>query len=195
MSGYSVAMTSPTDPGRAPRHVEVRGGSWSWRGGWGWDGEERSRNAGVWFGLILVALGVLFLANEFLPFFRLASSLVFLAIGVGLLGLWLVRRRTAVLYAGALLTALAIPSVLRDLGLLTGGDWTTLFLGLGFLFIALVRYAEAGGWGWQAWLGLILVLVGGASTLDVFTRLGWPILLVVLGLIVIARGATTPRRW
>ncbi|HEY3523588.1 MAG TPA: hypothetical protein VGK63_07765 [Candidatus Limnocylindrales bacterium] len=186
-------MTSPTEPGR-PRHVEVRGGGWSWSGGWTWDGEDRSRNGAIWLGLILVALGVLFLANEFLPFIRLASSLVFLAIGVGLLLLWIAQRRTAALYAGTLLTALAIPSVLRDLGLITGSGWTTLALGFGFLFIAVIRYLERGGWGWQAWVGLILVLVGAASTSDALARLGWPIILVALGVIVIARAATNPRR-
>lgn len=187
-------MTSPTDPGRAPRHVEVRGGSWSWSGRWGWDAEDRSTNAAVWFGLILVGLGLLFLANELVPFVRLASSLVFLAIGVGLLLLWGARRRTAALYAGTLITAFAIPAVLRDLGVVVGSGWTTLALGLGFLFIAAIRYAERGGWGWQGWVGLILVLVGGASTSDVLAQLGWPVVLVVIGLIVIARAATSPRR-
>jgi hypothetical protein len=185
-------MTS-TDPTRRPRHVEVRGGSWTWSGGWGWEGEGRS-NAGLWLGLILVALGLLFLANELFPFVRLAASLVFLAIGVGLLLLWGARRRTAALYAGTILTAIAIPAVLRDLGIVVASGTTTLALGLGFLFIALIRYLERGGWGWQGWLGLILVLVGGASTSDALAQLGWPIVLVVVGVIVIARAATNPRR-
>jgi hypothetical protein len=189
-------MTTDSDPTRTtPRHVEVRGGTWTWSGGWGRDGDERSRNGAVWLGLVLVALGVIFLGDELLPGVRLASSLVFLAIGLGLLGLWLVRRRTAALYAGALLTALAIPAVLRDAGIADGGGWTTLFLGLGFLFIALVRYAERGGWGWQLWVGAILLLLGAASTTAAFAQLGWPILLLVLGVLILARTATAPRRW
>jgi hypothetical protein len=184
-------MTASSGSGREPRHVEVRGG-WDWRE-WGWDGEARSRNGAVWLGLVLVALGVHFLANEFMPFIRLASSAVFLAIGVGLLLLWGARRRTAALYAGTLVTALAIPSLLSDLGLIGGGGWTTLALGLGFLFIAAVRYAERGGWGWQAWLGLILVVIGAANTSDAVSRLGWPILLVVVGAFILLRGATARR--
>lgn len=189
-------MTSPTEPPHRPRHVEVRGASWRWGGDRGWD-DERSRGVVPWVGVVLVALGLLFLADEFLPAVRLASSLVFLAIGVGLLGLWLVRRRTAALYAGTLVTALAVPSVLRDAGLIVGGGWTTFALGVGFLFIALVRYAERGGWGWQAWLGLILVLVGGASSTDLVGRIGWPIVLVALGLLILMRGVTSrrPGRW
>ncbi|HET7028527.1 MAG TPA: hypothetical protein VFI28_12610 [Candidatus Limnocylindrales bacterium] len=187
-------MTSPTDPNRPPRHVEVRGGSWEWRGGWGGDGSGVDSRAVPWLGIILVALGLLFLANELLPAVRIAASLVFLAIGVGLLLLWGARRRAAALYAGTLITALAIPSVLADLGLIVGSGWSTLALGFGFLFIALVRYAETRGWGWQAWLGLILVLVGGASTSTAFATIGWPVILVVLGVLVLVRGASAPRR-
>jgi hypothetical protein len=183
---------------RRPRHVEVRGGAWGWRSGWGEDRSDRDRSNVPWLGLALVVLGVLFLADEFLPAVRVASSLVFLAIGVGLLGLWLLRRRSAALYAGTLITALAVPSLLRDVGLLAGGGWTTVSLGVGFLFIALVRYADHGGWGWQAWVGAILVVVGGASTTDLFSRLGWPILLVAVGLLILFRGSLRPggsRRW
>ena len=191
-------MTADQEPHRTPRHVEVRGGAWDSFRGWGTEPDDRARSTVPWIGLVLVALGLLFLADEFLPAIRVASSLVFLAIGVGLLGLWLVRRRTAALYAGALITALAVPSVLRDLGIVTGGGWTTLSLGIGFLLIALVRYTENGGWGWQAWVGGILVLVGGASTTEVFARLGWPILLVLIGLFIVLRGNVGPRgtrRW
>lgn len=189
-----MVTSGPEPSGRAARHVEVRGGSWTWSGGWGWDGDARSGSRAVWLGLVLVALGVLFLADEFVPAVRLLSSLVFLAIGIGLLGLWLVRRRTAALYAGALLAALAIPSVLRELGLVGGGGWTTLFLGLGFLFIALVRFSERGGWGWQAWLGAILVAVGAASTTDAVARIGWPILLVIVGVLLLVRGPRARQR-
>jgi hypothetical protein len=185
-------MTADRDPSR-PRHVEVRGAGWDWRGGWAWD-SDGSRSSVPWVGLVLVALGLLFLADEFLPAVRLASSLVFLAIGVGLLALWLVRRRGAALYAGTLITALAVPSVLRDADLATGGGWTTLSLGVGFLFIALVRYLERGGWGWQVWVGAILVLVGGASTTDLVGRVGWPIVLVVLGALLVYRGSVRARR-
>jgi hypothetical protein len=191
-------MTIGDDGNRRPRHVEVRGGTWGWRPGWGEDATDGSGTNVPWLGLALVVLGVLFLADEFLPAVRVASSLVFLAIGVGLLGLWLLRRRSAALYAGTLITALAVPSLLRDLGLVVGGGWTTLSLGVGFLFIALVRYADRGGWGWQGWVGVILVLVGGASTTDLFSRLGWPILLVAVGLLILARGgvrADGSRRW
>jgi hypothetical protein len=181
-------MTSSTDPDRAPRHVEVRGGSWEWRG-WDWNGPEAGRGV-PWLGIILVALGLLFLANELLPAVRIAASLVFLAIGVGLLLLWGARRRSAALYAGTLITALAIPGLLGDLGIVRGGGWTTLALGLGFLFIALIRYAETRTWGWQVWLGAILVLIGGASTTIALTRIGWPVLLVVVGVLILARGVT-----
>ncbi len=187
-------MTSPTDPVRRPRHVEIRSTSWTWSGGWGWDGDDRSSNAGLWLGIVLVVLGLVFLANELFPFVRLAASLVFLAFGVGLLLLWGVRRRAAALYAGTIITAIAIPAVLRDLGLVVGSGWTTVALGLGFLFIAAIRYLERGGWGWQGWLGLVLVLAGGASASETLAQLGWPFVLVVLGLVIIARAATSPRR-
>ncbi|HEU4571628.1 MAG TPA: hypothetical protein VFR93_03005 [Candidatus Limnocylindrales bacterium] len=190
-------MTRPPDPNRRPRYVEVRGGSWDWRHGpGGTDRFERFGRAGgvPWVGIVLVVLGLLFLADEYVPFIRLTASLVFLAIGAGLLVLWGTRRTSAALYAGTFITALAIPSLLRDLGVVAGGGWTWLALGLGLLFIAAIRYLERGGWGWQLWVGGLLALVGAAGTTVDLGRLGWPVLLVVLGLLFLARGAIDPRR-
>ncbi len=180
----------PTPP---PRHVEVRGG-WDWGSGWGWSWDGSATAPGVpWLGLVLIALGVLFLANDLVPAFRVGVSLVFLVLGVGLLLTWLVRRQRAALYAGAVLTGLALPAVLRDLGVIAGGGWTELSLGIAFLAVALIRYVENGGWGWQAWIGLVLVLVGAGNALPELSRLGWPVLLVVVGGAIVLRGLATPR--
>jgi hypothetical protein len=184
-------MSIEREPVRRPRAVEVRGGGWEWRRGWG---PGVSRGGVPWLGVALVAIGVLFLAQEYVPAVRLAMSVVFLAIGVGLVAVWVLRRRTLALYAGAIITAVAAADLLGAAGILTGRGWTTVFLGLAFLFIAIVRFAERGGWGWQAWLGALLVLVGGLGTVDAFGRLGWPILIVVVGLLILVRGATSPAR-
>ena len=65
---------------------------------------------------------------------------------------------------------------------MSGPGVGTLCLGIAFLFIAAVRAATRGGWGWQLALGAILALIGASSlALPDLTDLVWPVLLVVLG--------------
>jgi hypothetical protein len=102
---------------------------------------------------------------------------------------WIVRRSTIALYAGAFLTALALPGTIQSLGLPLGVGWGTMFFGLAFLFVAAVRAAQHGGIGWQALYGAILVLIAGTEIINSsFAGLTWPIILVVIGVILLFRG-------
>jgi hypothetical protein len=107
---------------------------------------------------------------------------------------WALRRGTLPLYAGAFLTALAVPGVVEGAtGTDLGPGWGTVAFGLAFLFVALVRYSRGGGWGWQALWGGILVLVGGSQVaLPGLAGLAWPVLVVAVGLLVLYGGVRRP---
>src|SRR4029077_12844294 len=128
------------------------------------------------------------LLQQAFPQFRGVGSVVVLAVGVAFLIKWAIDRGTGSLYAGAIITALAVPGLLDAAGVEADG-LSTFSFGIAFLFIALVRAASGGGWGWQLWFGGLLTLVGAVNIAGAsFAGYLLPIGLVVLGLILIGRG-------
>ena len=183
-----MTMEDSGRPGEARRGEVVRAY------GWQWGPDERQRPGLPWIGIFLVVFGALLLLERFVPEFRLAGSAFLLAVGIVFLARWAVERGTASLYAGSIITALALPGVLEASGIVRGPGLGTLTLGIAFLFIALVRYTTAGGVGWQAWLGALLVVIGGAQV--VLPGLGGlvvPALLVALGLVMVFGGVLPGR--
>jgi hypothetical protein len=160
--------------------------------GWQWGPDERRRPGLPWVGIFLVLFGAILLIEQALPEYRGIGSAAILAAGLATLVVWVVRRSTVALYAGAFLTALALPGTIeavqgRDLG----QGWGTFFFGLAFLFVAAVRFWRAGGLGWQGFCGAILVLIGGSQIAKPdLAAIAWPVLLVVLGGILLIRGST-----
>ena len=115
--------------------------------------------------------------------------MVVLAIGLAFLVKWAVDRGTGSLYAGAIITALAVPGLLNAAGVEADG-LSTFSFGVAFLFIAAVRLASGGGWGWQLWFGGLLALVGGVSIAGAsFGGYIVPLLLVALGGLLLLRGS------
>ncbi len=180
-----------------PVHGDVvDGGVRNYRWEWSDIGGPRGRSRVPWFGIFLVVFGGLLLVQQLLPYFREAGSLLFFAVGVAFLVSWLVDRGMGSLYLGSIITALAAPGLLEAAGIVGGPGLGTLCLGVAFLFIALVRAASRAGWGWQAVLGVILLAIGGTSlAVPGIGDLVWPLLLVVLGLIVLARSSGGRRSW
>jgi hypothetical protein len=178
-------------PGEPLRGDVINGGvhTYSWE--WTDIGGPRGRSRVPWFGIFLVVFGALLLLQQVLPTFKAAGSILFLAVGVAFLVSWAINRGMGSLYLGSIITALAAPGILEATGVLRGAGVGTLSLGVAFLFIALVRAASGAGWGWQAVLGVILVAIGG-STLAVpgISDLIWPLLLVIFGVIVLARSSS-----
>jgi hypothetical protein len=176
----------PGRPGqvRATRDVRVYG--WTW-------GSEADQRSGVpWLGLFLLVFGGLLLLEQLLPGFELAGATLFLALGIVLLARWVLDRRAiGSLYAGAIVSALAAPGVLEGLDIVSGPGLGTLSLGVAFLVIAAVRAASGAGVGWQAWIGVILAVIGGSQLADPrFGDLILPGLIVVLGAVLVVRGFT-----
>jgi hypothetical protein len=167
---------------RAPSDPTLRG--WAFR----WGPDEDRRPGLPWVGVFLVVFGALLLVERMLPDQRLGDVAV-LAAGLASLVVWAVRRSTIALYAGAFLTAVALPGTIQALGQPLGPGWGTLFFGLAFLLVAAVRAAQGGGVGWQALYGGILVLIGGSEVVKPdIAAIGWPLILVAIGLLLLLRG-------
>jgi hypothetical protein len=178
-----VTRLGPDSGAHAPGDGNVRVYTWEW-------GTDDQHRPGLpWIGIFLLVFGGLLLLQQLFPQFQAVGSVIVLAIGLAFLVKWAVDRGAASLYAGSIITALALPGLLNAAGIEANG-LTTFFLGVAFLFIAAVRLATGGGAGWQLWFGGLLAVIGGAQIAN--APLGGyilPVILVALGLLLIVRGA------
>jgi hypothetical protein len=156
-----------------------------------WGRDEERRPGLPWIGIFLLIFGLALLVERALPDYRRLGDVALLAAGLASLVAWILRRGTIALYAGAFLTAIALPGTIEALtGQDLGPGWGTFFFGLAFLFIAAVRSWRGGGFGWQALYGSILVLIGGSEIVKPdLAALAWPVILIVIGLILLIRGS------
>ena len=156
--------------------------------GWDWGRDEDRRPQVPWVGVFLFILGGLLIFEQVAPQYRNLGDVVVLAAGLAFLVVWAIRRSSFALYAGALLTAAAVPGLVEGVTSTTISGLGTVAYGAAFLFIALVRGMSRGGWGWQLVLGLVLVAVGASEmTLPDLADLTLPVLLVILGVVLITR--------
>jgi hypothetical protein len=177
-----VTRLGPASGGRAAGGSAPRIYTWEW-------GPDQARRPGLpWIGIFLLVFGGLLLLQQLYPEARSVGSVLVLAIGIAFLVRWALTRGTGSLYAGAIVTALAVPSALTNAGLAREG-LGTLSLGVAFLFIALVRATSGGGIGWQAWFGGLLAVIGGVNLVQ--PQVGGllvPVALVVLGVVLLFGG-------
>jgi hypothetical protein len=178
-----VTRLGPASGGRPPGSGRARVYQWEW-------GPDDTRRPGLpWIGIFLLVFGGLLLVRQLYPQFESLGSVLVLAIGLAFLVRWAIDRGTGSLYAGAIITALAVPGLLHAAGIDASG-LSTFSFGVAFLFIAAVRLASGGGWGWQLWFGGLLALVGGVSiSSPAAGGLIVPILLVALGIAFLLRDA------
>ena len=186
-----VTRLGPDSGGRGPGEPGapgVRYYTWEW-------GPDDARRPGLpWIGIFLLVFGGLLLIQQLFPEFEALGSVVVLAVGLAFLVKWAVDRGTGSLYAGAIITALAVPGLLNAAGVEANG-LSTFSLGVAFLFIAAVRAATGGGFGWQLWFGGLLALIGGVNIANAsLGGLILPAILVALGLALILRGAGSRAR-
>jgi len=182
-----VTRLGPDSGGRTPGGPggpDIHAYRWEW-------GPDDARRPGLpWIGIFLLVFGGLLLIQQIFPQFQALGSVVVLAIGLAFLVKWAIDRGTGSLYAGAIITALAVPGLLNSAGVEANG-LSTFSFGIAFLFIAVVRMASGGGVGWQLWFGGLLALLGGVNIAN--ASLGGlivPIALVGLGTVLVLRGAT-----
>jgi hypothetical protein len=176
-----LTRLGPDGGGRGPGTHNARVFHWEW-------GPDDARRPGLpWIGIFLLVFGGLLLVQQAFPELKSAGSLLVLAIGLAFLVKWAIGRGSGSLYAGAIITALAVPGLVEAAGVQANG-LSTFSFGVAFLFIAAVRAASGGGWGWQLWFGGLLALVGG---IDIGSPaaggLVVPLLLVALGAALLLR--------
>jgi hypothetical protein len=183
-----ITRLGPDSGGRTPGEPAV------WVHSWDWNPGEGRRTGLPWIGIFLLVFGGLLLIEQLVPGARSLGSLAVLAVGIAFLVKWAMDRGTGSLYAGAIITALAAPGVLKAVGVEANG-LGTFCLGVAFLAIAGVRFASGGGWGWQLWFGGLLALVGGVSmSTPGAGSLVVPAALVVLGALLVVGGVGGRRR-
>jgi hypothetical protein len=177
-----VTRLGPDSGGRMPGEPNARVYHWEWGPG------DAGRPGLPWIGIFLLVFGGLLLLQQAFPQFEALGSIVVLAVGIAFLVKWAIDRGTGSLYAGAIITALAVPGLLNAAGIERNG-LSTFSFGVAFLFIGAVRAFSGGGWGWQLWLGGLLALVGAVNIAGAsFAGYLLPITLVALGLVLILRG-------
>ena len=150
---------------------------------------------GLWLGGGLVALGIYLVLAAWLPAVAAVGSAAVALVGATLLGAGLTRRLGSwAVYIGALVLAVGIVRLAGALGLLPGGGWTTLAIGIAFLGLAGYRATQGRGWRPLAVFGGMLGVIGGIQALggviSGFPTLGelvLPALLVGAGAVVLAR--------
>jgi len=158
--------------------------------GWSWGPDEQRRPGLPWIGVFLIVFGGLLLVETLLPDYQSLGNVVVLAAGLASLVIWVIRRDTIPLYAGAFLTALALPGTIEALGVPLGPGWGTFFFSLAFLFIAAVRAWRGGGYGWQALYGAILLVIALSEILRPdLAGIAWPLILVGIGALLLIRGS------
>lgn len=148
-------------------------------------------------GVILIVIGTVLLAVQYVPDF---GRFIPLIVGLGLLGLFAVRRDYGLLVGGGVVTGVGTGIVLASAlaGTLSGAAFM-LSLGGGFLLIFAVSYllnlAER-HW-WPLVPGLILTGIGssiaiGGVALDLINL--WPVVLIIIGVLLLGSWFVSSRR-
>ncbi len=140
-------------------------------------------------GAILIVLGVGLLALQFLEGF--GEAVIFFLIGGAFVAGYLYSRAYGLLIPGCILLGLGLGSV-GGSSISSVSEDTFVLLGLGVGFIAIwvmpLVYEGKSIW-WPLIPGVILIVVGLAEGNESFEKLlevGWPLILVLIGLLVLA---------
>ncbi len=144
-------------------------------------------------GTILLVLGLVLLVSELTG--GLGGAMVLLLIGSAFIVGYLHRRSYGLLIPGSIL--LGLGSGLVGQRWLSGiGDLDTIGLGAGFVAIYVIDtlYRGRSHW-WPLIPGAILIVAGVASgSLEHLISVGWPLVLIVIGLRMLVGGSRTARR-
>jgi len=155
--------------------------------------KQRRDNAAVTFGAVLVVVGAVLLGARFNDV--VAAGGPALWIGLGFLTWWAFSGNYGLLVPAGVLTGLGVGLMLADLEF--SGNPVALGLGVGFLAICALdalRRRRSSSW-WPLVPGTVLVIVGllqNTSGWDSLGGLGWPLFLIVIGIVII--GGALSRR-
>lgn len=184
-------MSTPPPPQSDPPPQLPSGDTESWR---------RGSDAGRLLpALILIGLGILFFAGNFVP---IDGSLLFLGLGLAFFIGRIITRNYGLAVPAGILLGFGSYVALDDANLLPTSDdgWFFVLLGLGFLAVYLIGLRPTAVWplfpaAILSVFGLILLGVVDLSRLAQFAWLVvyWPLILVVVGLWLLVRDRL-PRR-
>jgi hypothetical protein len=156
--------------------------------------KEHRDPAALALGSALVVIGAVLLAGRYSD--ALAAGGPALWLGLGFLVWWAFRGTYGLLLPASVLTGLGLGSTLGEIGFY--GNAVALGLGAGFLAIYALdalRHHGSSSW-WPLIPGIVLVAVGllqHTSGWDALSRLGWPLFLIIVGLIIVG-GALSRRK-
>ncbi len=156
--------------------------------------DELSRRR-IFLGILLIVIGVAFFATQFIRG-AIGDNLILFAIGGAFLAAYFMRRNYGLLIPGCVLVGIAFGAVGEEtvFGL---GDFSAIGLGLGFIAIYVIDLVYRGKTHWWPLIpGGILVVVGiGASPqLERLFSVGWPLFLILIGLLLLAGAVGLFRR-
>jgi hypothetical protein len=140
-------------------------------------------------GLILIVLGIVFLLSQY---FEFGPGLFLALFGLVFLIAYAFTRSYGLLIPGCILAGLGI-GLAFERTVMRPDVTVSIGLGLGFVAIFVVQLvvARASHW-WPLVPGGILVLVGLGETVpqaQAVLEKGWPVALIGIGLVILARGA------
>lgn len=145
------------------------------------------RQGRLFVGVILILLGLGLFATQFVA--GLSDAIVLFLLGGAFMAGYLSRRAYGLLIPGCILLGLGLGSV-GEGSLLGFGDMSSLGLGLGFIAIYVIALLVEGRSSWWPLIpgGILLVngLASGSEAIRQMLSLGWPLLLVLLGLLILA---------
>lgn len=176
--GSSVTRLGPDSGGRGPGEPVVTYREWSWS-------SDEGGNPGLPFlGIFLLGFGGLLLLQQLVPGTSVWSWMGLL-IGASLLMTYASRQghgSALLLWVGVIFTAIGLPSLLISLGILPERDgWGTLFLGVAFIGLGLLRRTRP-GIPLSVWLGGILAIIGLSETALLPNLSGYVLPLAILGI-------------
>lgn len=146
-----------------------------------------NRNGRATAGAILIVLGLALLANQLVPNF--SGEIWQLVLGGLFVAGYFNRRAYGLLIPGCILLGLSLGDLTQGT-LFQLGDTDSIGLGLGFIAIYAIDSLYRGNSHWWPLIpGVILVVTGaaeGSQQIQDTLAVGWPVLLILLGLVVLA---------
>lgn len=146
--------------------------------------QERGR---VIAGAVLILLGIAFFVMNFVE--GLGQAVVLFGIGALLVAAYFYTRTYGFLIPGCILIGLGLGQ-LGETGLVSFTGFGSLALGVGFIAIYLIDWLYRGSTYWWPLIpgGILVVssLVSVSQTVQVLVSRGWPLILVIIGLLILA---------
>jgi hypothetical protein len=136
----------------------------------------------------LILLGVAFFAMQFLG--ALGASAILFAVGAIFLVAYFVTRTYGLLIPGCILAGLALGQMAEQGGFLSYTGLSGIGLGIGFLAIFVIDWIYTRNMRWWPLIPGGIITIGGIASanenLQQLVARGWPLILVVIGLIILA---------